>query len=292
MSATSTTLQTLSDSLAALVDRAAKFVAGVHGGTRRGASGLIWQDGIVVTADEALRHEADLRLALPEGGIAPATLTGRDPTTDIAILHAAELHASVPPPSTAAQVGALVLAVGRRNGSPVARLGIIAEVGDPWRSMRGGQIDRFIRLDLRLDQAMEGGAVIDAAGALLGMVVFGPRGRALVIPSQTIARIVPRLVAGGSLARGYLGLGLHRVPAGQPAGGVIVVAVDPDGPGAAAGILLGDVITTWGGQPISGMRDVMRRLGPDSAGTDVELGLVRAGAPTKVTLHVGQRPAS
>ncbi|MGH7155186.1 MAG: S1C family serine protease, partial [Acetobacteraceae bacterium] len=210
MSATPTTLQTLSDNLAALADRTAKLVAGVHGGSRRGTSGLIWQDGIVVTANDALRHEADLRLALPDGGIAPAALIGRDPTTDIAILRAADLRASVPPPSTEAQTGALVLAVGRRNGAPVARLGIIAEVGDPWRSMRGGQIDRLIRLDLRLDQAMEGGAVIDAAGALLGMAVFGPRGRALVIPSQTIARIVPRLLVGGSLARGYLGLGLHR----------------------------------------------------------------------------------
>jgi len=286
------TLQTISDGFAALVDRTAKAVVGVHGGTPRGASGLIWQDGIVVTPDEALRHEDDLRLALPAGGTAPATLVGRDPTTDIAVLRAEHLSAALPPPSADARVGALALAIGRRKGSPVARLGIIAETGEAWRSMRGGQIDRLIRLDLRLDQAAEGGAVIDAAGTLLGMAAFGPRGRALVIPVQTIARIVPRLLASGSIARGYLGLGLHRVSAGQPVGGVIVVAVDPDGPGAAAGVLLGDVITTWAGQPISGVRDLMGHLGPDSAGTDAELGLVRAGMATKVTLHVGQRPAS
>lgn len=286
------TLQTISDGLAVLAERTAKAVVGVHGGTPRGASGLIWQDGIVVTPDESLRHDDDLRLAVPGGGTAPATLIGRDPTTDIAVLRAEHLSAALPPPSGNARVGALVLAVGRRKGLPVARLGIVAETGEPWRSMRGGQIDRLIRLDLRLDQAAEGGAVIDAAGALLGMAAFGPRGRALVIPVQTIARIVPRILTGGSVARGYLGLGLHRVSAGQPVGGVIVVAVDPDGPGAAAGVLLGDVITTWSGQPISGMRDLMSRLGPDSAGTDAELGLVRAGTPTKVIVHVGQRPAS
>jgi S1-C subfamily serine protease len=161
--------------------------------------------------------------------------------------------------------------------------------------MRGGRIDRFIRLDVSLDASAEGGAVIDAAGRLIGMPVFGPRGRVLVIPAATIARVVPQILADGSVGRGYLGLGLHRVGEGrgaQAAGqtGVIVVSIDPDGPGAAAGVLLGDVITSWSGEAIAGLRDIVVRLGPESIGTAVELGLVRAGAAAKVTLHVGKRP--
>jgi S1-C subfamily serine protease len=69
-----------------------------------------------------------------------------------------------------------------------------------------------------------------------------------------------------------------------------VVSIDPDGPGAGAGVLLGDVITSWNNEPIAGLRDIVVRLGSDSVGTAVELGLVRAGAATKLTLHVGKRP--
>jgi S1-C subfamily serine protease len=289
-------LTDLSDALAGLVQQAAPVVAGVHGGSRRGASGLIWQDGIVVTAEEALRRDNDLRVVLPSGETVAATLAGRDPSTDIAVLRVEGAVGSAPEPAPNARSGELALALGRRHGAVVSRLGIVSQAGEAWRSMRGGRIDQFIRLDLSLDASLEGGAVVDAAGRLMGMPVFGPRGRVLVIPAATIARVVPQILAGGNVGRGYLGLGLHRVGGGRrndAAGqaGVIVVSIDPDGPGAAAGALLGDVITSWNDEPIGGMRDIIVRLGSESVGAAVELGLVRAGATTKVTLNVGKRPA-
>ncbi len=291
-----TPLTALSDALAALVQHAAPTIVGVHGGSRRGTSGLIWQDGVVVTAEEALRRDDDLQVALPGAETVAATLAGRDPSTDIAVLRVTGATGSAPQPAPDARSGEIAVALGRRRGAIASRLGIVAEAGEAWRSMRGGRIDRFVRLDVSLDASLEGGAALDAAGRLIGMPVFGPRGRVLVIPAATIARVVPQILADGSVGRGYLGLGLHRVGGGRrheaPGhAGVMVVSIDPDGPGAAAGALLGDIITSWNNEPISGLRDIVVRLGSESIGTAVELGLVRAGAATKLTLHVGKRSA-
>ena len=287
-----TPLIALSDTLAALVEQAGPAVVGVHGGGRRGTSGFLWQDGVVVTAEETLRRDDGLQVTRPDGQTIAATLAGRDPSTDIAVLRVEGLPGAGWEPTGGARAGQIAVALGRRRGATVAQLGIVAESGEAWRSMRGGRIDGFIQLGIRLDPSAEGGAVIDAAGRLLGMPVFGPRGRVLVIPASTIARVVPHILAEGSLGRGYLGLGLHRVPSGrsgQP--GAIVVSIDPDGPAAKAGLLLGDLVVSWNGDPVSGLRDIFARLGPEVVGTQVELGLVRAGAPAKLILHVGKRPA-
>src|SRR5262245_15084544 len=76
----------LSNELAALVAAAAQSVVTVHGGGRRPSSGIIWQPGIIVTAEERIVHDADLALTLPSGDRVRATLVGRDPSTDIAVL--------------------------------------------------------------------------------------------------------------------------------------------------------------------------------------------------------------
>src|SRR5207302_7940382 len=111
----------------------------------------------------------------------------------------------------------------------------------PWQSFRGGAIDSFLRLDVGLSPSAEGGAVIDAAGALIGMAEFGPRRRVLAIPSSTINRTLVQLMAKGHVSRGYLGAGLQPIRDGrrsQPgsAQGVLVVSIDPQGPAARAGM--------------------------------------------------------
>jgi S1-C subfamily serine protease len=286
-----TVLQAISTEFANLVESAGKRVVGIQGSRRRGSSGIIWGPGAVVTAEEPIRDDDELHLTLPDGNTVAASLAGRDPGTDIAVLRAEIPNApAAPTAATELRLGGLALAVGRRK-EPVVRVGILAEMGEAWHSIRGGRVDRLLRLDLTLDLVAEGGAVIDAAGALIGMGVLGPRGRVLAIPAETIARVAPRILSEGTLGRGYLGLGLHPVPggaAGEP--GVIVISLDPEGPGAKAGVLVGDVIVAWNGEPIRRLRDIFRRLGSDVVGTEITLGVLRAGARTEVTLHAGKRP--
>jgi S1-C subfamily serine protease len=284
-------LPEFSASLARLIDGVSPSVVEVHSGRRAAASGFVWRQGLVVTADEALggHKTADVVLA---GDRREAAIVGRDPSTDIAVLRVDGLTA---PPLTLSldappRTGELVLAAGKREQGASARLGIVSLTGGSWRSMRGGHIDTLIQLDLALDRRGEGGPLIDSKGRAFGMAVRGPRRSVLAIPAATIERIGARIVAMGSIRPGYLGLGLHPVRIHEQGAGLIVLGLSAGGPGHAAGILQGDIITRWNGETLTGMRDVLRRLGPDSTGETVELGLLRAGQAATVRCVIGARP--
>jgi len=296
MTDTNNPLIAFSHATAALVERAAGSVVAVHAG-RRPASGIHWRSGIVVTAEEALEQDESIKLTLPGGAEVAATLAGRDPTTDVAILRFAPDGLAVADTGAAAalRTGHMVLAVGSHQGAPLASLGLVALASGPWQSLRGGAIDSLIRLDITLGPAAEGGALIDAEGRVVGMAVLGPRRRVLAIPAATIDRVVDQLLAKGHVFRGYLGAGLQPVRLADRAleagggRGVLVVSLDPDGPAARAGLLVGDIVTAWDAKRISRVREVMGCLGSDSIGRTVELGLVRGGAPAAVKVVIGER---
>jgi len=191
--------------------------------------------------------------------------------------------------------------VGNHEGAPLAGLGIVALAGGAWHSLRGGTIDSLIRLDLALSPAAEGGALVNLQGRVVGMTVLGPRRRALSIPSSTVDRAVDQLLARGHVFRGYLGAGLQpirqeRASIGSQSTdsrrGVLVVSIDPNGPSARAGILVGDIVTGWNGKPIERVREIMRLLGPESIGSTVDLGLIRGDAPTALRVVIGERPVA
>jgi S1-C subfamily serine protease len=289
----------LSNELAALVAATAQSVVAVHGGGRRPSSGIIWQPGTVVTAEETVAGDADLALTLPGGERVPATLAGRDPSTDIALLR----YQAAPPTkafaaatfATDLQAGHLAVAVGRGDGMPVATLGIVAFAGAPWRSRHGGQIDARIVIDARLPVVAEGGALVGANGSLIGLAVFGPRRRLLAIPAATIARIAPIIEDKGHIARGYLGVGLQRVPlaaaeSAETRRGAMVMTLDPAGPATAAGILQGDIIVRLGGSPVTGLRTVYQQLGSDAVGKKLAVDLIRAGVHKTVEVTIAPRP--
>ena len=292
-------LLAFSDDVAELVERAASSIVAVHGGGRWPSSGIHWRSGVIVTAEEVLERDENIKLTLPGGRVADASLAGRDPTTDVAVLR---FQPDGLPVATSAEAplraGQVVLAVGNHDGAPLAALGIVALAGGAWHSLRGGTIDSLIRLDLTLSFAAEGGALVDLQGRIIGMTVLGPRRRALSIPSLTVDRAVDQLLARGHVFRGYLGAGLQRVRQERANGsqssgsrrGVLVVSIDPNGPSARAGILVGDIITAWNGQPIERVREIMRLLGPESIGSTVDLGLIRGGAPTALRVVIGERP--
>jgi S1-C subfamily serine protease len=307
MPGTENALAVFSDHAARIVEQACASVVAVAGGSRWSFSGIHWRPGIIVTAEERLDRDDDLDATLPGGRRVAATLVGRDPTTDVAVLRfdadglatAASAEAAERPP----RAGQVALAIGNHEGAPLAALGIVAFAGGPWQSMRGGAIDSLIRLDLRLGPAAEGGAVVDADGHLVGMAVLGPRRRALAIPAATVNRAVDQLLARGHVFRGYLGAGLQSVrrpwrergegaKAEKPSGGrgVLVVNLDPDGPSARAGLLVGDIITAWNGKPVERMREIVSLLGPESVGSTADLGLIRGGAPAAAKVVVGERP--
>jgi S1-C subfamily serine protease len=288
----SSPLEQLSAAMAGIVAAASRSVVAVHAGRAR-ASGFAWRDGLVVTSDEALPDDEPVTLLLPGGASASATVVGRDASTDIALLRIAE-GAALPPialDAAPAAPGAIALAVGSLGGSALAAAGSVSLAGAAWRSLRGGEIDSRIELDLMLRRSAEGGVVLDAAGRGLGMAVFGPRQRVLVIPAATIERVAAMLQQHGRVPRGYLGLALQPVKLKPEGVGAMVMGVAEGGPAAAAGMRQGDVLVAWNGQPIRHIQLLLRALGPASVGTVIALSLQRAGEAAEAKLTVTERPA-
>ncbi len=289
----------LSDALASRADSARALLATVRAGETRRLSGIGWRGDLVVTSEQAL-PEADAYSVELGTGTTPARLVGRDPGTNVALLRTdGSAAAPAPFPVAAPRFGALALALGARSpAAPTVRLAAIREVGPAWRSMAGGQIDRLVRLDMRAGRDEEGGPVIDAGGALLGMATAGPRGRSLVIPHETVERAVGRILAHGTVRGGWLGVGLQpvAVPAGLRAaagqdGGLMVVSLAPGGPAEQAGVLPGDILLAIDGEPAAHLRAIRARLGAERVGQPCDLRLMRAGAVQTLPLTVAARPA-
>ncbi len=286
-----TEFSNLSAALADIVAGAAPSIVAVHS-HRALSSGFAWRPDLVVTADEALADEGDIAVTLPGGERRKAVLVGRDPTTDVALLRVE--NAGLPPvrlDPAPLRAGALALALGAQDGASLVAFGAVSVAGPAWRSMRGGDIAARIELDLKLRRQAEGALVLDAAGHGVGMAVYGPRRRTLVIPAATVERVAALLETHGRIPRGYLGLGLQPVRvAGDRSKGAMVMSIDAAGPGAAAGVRQGDVIVSLDGQPLAGVGALMRALGPDSVGRTVVLGLRRAGEALDLPVTIAERP--
>ncbi|HTS49935.1 MAG TPA: S1C family serine protease [Bryobacteraceae bacterium] len=294
-------LVSFSDQLAATVARAGQSVVAVHGRSRFDSSGLHWSPGIIVTADHALRRDEDIRITAPDGSRLNAELVGRDPGTDLAVLRAEGLTASVADEAGKTPApGSVILAVGRFKDSASAAFGVLSSISGPSQTWRGGRLDQVLRVDVALHPAASGGAIVDAEGELVGIATpVLSRVAVFAIPPATVQRVVDTLLAHGRIPRGYLGVGLQPVAIPEHlkstlklpgARGLIVISVDPDAPAGQAGITLGDVLIELSGTTIQRPEDVQQVLDSGSVGKQVSARLLRGGKLVDVEVTVGERP--
>jgi S1-C subfamily serine protease len=245
-------LQSLSDALAAAVEKASPGIVRVEGRRRLPGTGIVWSsDGVIVTAHHIIERNENINVSLPGDVIAPARLIGRDPNTDLAVL---KVEASTTPPVWAdgtdgneLKVGHLVLAVGRPTAQVQATLGVVSKLSEPEsehkrkrahvegrgpRHGRGGREGRrwmwyaenemfgnvgpVIQTDVVMYPGFSGGPLLDASGAVRGMNTSAlSRGSSITIPAATVRRVVEALLSHGKVRRGYLGIGAQpvRLPA-------------------------------------------------------------------------------
>src|SRR5882672_9261587 len=274
-------------------------VAAIRLSETRHLTGTLWQPDVVVASEQSLPRRDEFELVLAGGAVVNAKLAGRDPGTNLAALRL-ERAVALPEISPGeAKAGALALAFGADGAGGVSvRLGAVNLAGPEWTSSAGGRIDRNIVLDLRLARAEEGGPVLDAAGARLGITTFGPRGKVLVIPAATVERVLPALLKDGRIARGWLGVALQPVAvpdglhdeAGQSSG-VMVMSIVEHGPAAKAGIVAGDIVLTVNGIPTRGLRRIAAHFASDSIGRKADLRVIRGGAVLSLRATIEARPA-
>ncbi len=295
----SSTLSDLSSQLAAAVERASTSIVAIHARRRIPSSGVLWRDGVIVSASHTVRRDGDVAVTLPSGDSATATVAGRDPGTDVVALRLVG-SATAPIPAAARanadslRIGSLVLAVGRPGPNATASFGIVSALVDDWRSAHGARLDRVLRLDLAVYDGFSGGAAVDATGGLLGLNNSAlARGTAAALTVSTVDRIVDELLAHGHMPRPYIGVAVQPVSVtpGQLRqhglahdAALMVVAVAEGSPAERAGLLPGDVLLKASEQPLERPVDLLDALAAVAERGTLTITLLRGGSMTTVSV--------
>jgi S1-C subfamily serine protease len=294
-------LVALSNAMAEAVEKASAFTVMVDARRRLPASGIAFSADLILTADHVVERDDDIKILLPDGNTAPASIAGRDPGNDLALLRL-KSKALVPaePASSPARLGQIVLAVGRPSEEGLqASLGVVSAIGGPVRTGRGGLLEQYLRTDTIPYPGFSGGPLIDSSGKLLGLNTSGvAQGVSLTIPSALAWAVAETLSKHGHIRRGYLGIRSQPVELGaaqlsalgrDQKVGLLLVGVEDDGPAAAGGLLVGDILVGLGGQPVSDPDQLLSRLSGDLVGKETPLEILRGGQKQSLQVKIGER---
>jgi S1-C subfamily serine protease len=296
---TSDSLVALSNEMADAVAAVAPSVVQVHG-RRRPASGLVYQEDVILTAVRVLGREDGLVVRRHDGRTFDATLAGWDPTTSLAVLRVTGLETSPARVAGApARVGQLALALARSWSNAVtASAGIVSVIGGPMPTGRRRAIDQVIRTSAPMHDGFAGGAFVDPTGELLGVTTgTSIRGLGVVIPAGIAWSAAANVLQQGGVRRGYLGVSgqpahladPQRVAAGRDEG-LLVGSVGADSPAFMAGILVGDVLLDFDGHPVGSPEDLLDLLQGHTPDRDVAIRILRGDRALDLKVRVGERP--
>lgn len=295
----SATLHELSSNIAELVAAADKHIVRVEGRRRLAATGVIYRaDGLIVTANHVVERDDDLTVGLSDGTTHRATLVGRDPSTDIALLRveANNLPAATWSDPAALRVGHIVLALGRPGRTVQATLGVISALSSGWRTSAGADIEHYLQTDVAMYPGFSGGPLLSADGSFAGLNSSAlVHGISVALPAPTIARVVDTLVTHGRVPRGYLGIGIQPVRlaealqgrAGQETG-LMVMSVEANSPAEQAGLIQGDILVKLDGQALRQVDDLQSLLGSTPVGKAIPARVARGGDLQDLTVTIGQ----
>jgi S1-C subfamily serine protease len=296
----SNTLREFSNDLSTAVEKGGASTILVDARKRYPASGIAYAADLVLTADHVVTREDDIRVVLPDGKSLSASIAGRDPGSDLALLRLSEKALTPAKTSDSVKVGQLVLALGRPNSAGMqASWGIVTAISGPARTSRGGLLDQYIQTETTPYPGFSGGPLVNTEGEVLGLNTSGlTRGSSLTIPAKVAWQIADTLAKHGSVKRGYLGVRTQPVEIGdaarkdlkrEQAHGLLVLWLEEGGPAEKAGLLVGDILVAVSGQAVGDADDLFAALGNDTVGKSIGVEVLRGGRPETVTVTVGER---
>lgn len=294
-------LSVLSDAMADAVEKAAAGTVLINARRRFPASGIAYAADLVMTASHVVEREEDIPVILPDGEQVKARLLGRDPGSDLAVIRTeSALSGMVAVAEDSPRVGQLVLALGRPSAEGIqASLGVVSAISGPVHTRRGGVLEGHIRTDAIPYPGFSGGPLVDGKGEVVGMNTSGlTRGASIAIPINLALKLAEALVQHGSVRRGYLGVRSQpvEIPANQQAGlgrqqdsGLLLVGVESKSPAEQSGLMVGDILTGFGDQPVRDPDDLFASLAGEVVGEQVVLEILRAGDKLELKVTIGER---
>jgi serine protease Do len=269
-----------------------------------GSGFVVDPDGLIVTNNHVVAAAETIRVRLDDGTELEATLVGRDPKTDLAVI---DVETEAPLPvlawgdSDAVAVGDWVVAIGNPFGlGGTVTAGIVSARG---RDLQSGPYDDFFQIDAAINQGNSGGPLLDIDGRVIGVntAIYSPTGSnvgvGFAIPANLAREITAELAEAGTVERGFIGVTVQPVTPeiaealalARPEG-ALVAEVTSDGPAARAGVRPGDVIVGLGGRPITSPKALSRRVASIDPASETRLEVFRDGAVEALAITVARMP--
>ena len=289
-----------SNGLTSAVEKAGASTVLVDARKRYPASGIALSEDLVLTADHVVTREDGIKVIAADGRSLDATIAGRDPGSDLAVLRLPEKVLTPARTSDAVKVGQLVLALGRPSDAGIqASWGIVTAINGPTRTFRGGMLDEFLQSETTPYPGFSGGPLINTEGEVLGLNTSGlTRGSSLTIPVKVAWRTGEALAQHGSVKRGYLGVRTQPVEIPEvsqqalkrdQSQGLLVLWLEDGGPAQTSGLLVGDILVAINGQPLQDADDLFSALTSDMVGKSTPVDVLRGGRPETVSVTIGER---
>ncbi len=267
--------------------------ADLESGQRRSGTGpgfVLTPDGFVLTNSHVVDGASRIDVTLADGRRLGAELVGDDPDSDLAVIRIdpSELVPVTLGDSSAIRVGQLVIAIGNPYGFQYSvTAGVVSALGRSLRSNSGRLIDNVIQTDASLNPGSSGGPLVDSRGRVVGVntaVIVPAQGICFAIGINTANFVVGELIKQGRIRRAYMGIGGQDVPIHRRVvrfhrlevhSGVLVVSVDAGSPADRAGVREGDVIVSYGEDPIDGIDALHRSMTYEAVGVRTTVAVLR-----------------
>ena len=288
-------LQSFSDAMTELADKVGSSVVRVR--SRRGfGSGVVWSaDGYILTCSHVVGRAAAVEVGFKEGPRLEAKVIGHDPYLDMALLKVdrSGLKPVEVGDSDGVQVGQLVFAFANPfGGKPSTTSGIVttAKASLGWGPGSGEDV---IVTDAPLNPGYSGGPLVNASGKMVGLNVAYANARGISIPINSVKGTINALINEGRIRIAHLGIGTDPVTIPKRIAaeanidqdeGLMIFEVEPDSPAKRAGLVVGDILVTFAGSPITRHNDLYRLLTRDIIGKPTDMEILRAEKLVKLTI--------
>lgn len=272
--------------------------------TRDEGSGVILsEDGYILTNHHVIASVRNIKIALWDGRVVPATIVGSDPATDLAVLkiNLTGLPTAPIAKNPTVQVGDVVLAIGNPLGlSHTVTMGIVSATGR--NDLQSSLYEDFIQTDAAINAGNSGGALINSKGELIGInarsiqPALGAQNIGFAIPISLARDVMNQIIDYGTVKRGWLGAGFTDIrPQRQADGsklqrGIGVLWVSKDGPAWNAGIQQGDVILSADGEPVDDAGQFLLDISQREPGSEVDLEVSRNSVSFQTYATLIQQP--